>query len=212
SGWAIDPTNPSANATVEVWVQGQVPPAHHYQTLQTSLPRPDVNQALGVTGNHGFSVPMPDQYKDGQLHYVRVYVRTATGLKEISLGGSMGFRCSTPVNVWLTTSFPLQPFTSGLDQATKDRIRTNALQRIANEPNRCDAVEAYIWSEVNILAGNGPIFNEANLSNLPKLQRYAEAAGLEIVPLSQRTRFCKGSSLPEAATAVNYWIHLGAPP
>ncbi len=49
-GWAFDPNNPAASSTVRLTVDTLVP-----VTFGAAAARPDVDRALGILGNHGFS-------------------------------------------------------------------------------------------------------------------------------------------------------------
>ncbi|UKA61580.1 lysozyme [Arthrobacter sp. FW306-04-A] len=57
SGWAFDPTNAAASIPVHVYVQA--PDGSNVGTAYTAnLSRPDVNNAFGIAGNHGFSASL----------------------------------------------------------------------------------------------------------------------------------------------------------
>jgi len=53
AGWAVDPSTSGANNTVRVTVDG-----HVVANTLTGIARPDVDRALGITGSHGFAVPI----------------------------------------------------------------------------------------------------------------------------------------------------------
>lgn len=73
-GWTLDRNDSSASTQVHVYLNGQ---AGQGGTLigstTANLPRPDVNQALGVTGNHGFEFSIPSQYRNGTTYSAYVY-------------------------------------------------------------------------------------------------------------------------------------------
>jgi hypothetical protein len=54
SGWAYDPDQPSAAISVAVYRDGV-----GVRWFPTGVPRPDVNRAHGITGDHGFQITVP---------------------------------------------------------------------------------------------------------------------------------------------------------
>lgn len=65
-GWVLDGANPTASSQVHVYITSPNSSETGY-AITANLPRPDVNQALGVTGNHGFdrsiNITIPGTYK-----------------------------------------------------------------------------------------------------------------------------------------------------
>jgi hypothetical protein len=60
SGWAYDPDAPKGGVNIRLYV-GAVPTnTTPVVTAQTSMYRADVNAAFAISGNHGFSVTLPD--------------------------------------------------------------------------------------------------------------------------------------------------------
>jgi hypothetical protein len=74
SGWALDRDDLTRDLEVHLYVDG---PAFGGGTFAGSTTasnlRQDVNDALGVTGNHGFGMDLPAQFLDGQSHTLYVY-------------------------------------------------------------------------------------------------------------------------------------------
>ncbi|MBM9469105.1 bifunctional metallophosphatase/5'-nucleotidase [Nakamurella leprariae] len=70
TGWTLDPNAPNAASEVHVYVDGVG------YARQSVLPRPDVNAALGTSGDHGFAVTVP--LPEGE-HTVCVFAVSATG-------------------------------------------------------------------------------------------------------------------------------------
>lgn len=63
SGWAYDPARPTAATVVQMWVDGR-----HIANVLANRPRPDVNRAYKIGGNHGFAfinrfLPGPHQVR-----------------------------------------------------------------------------------------------------------------------------------------------------
>ncbi|MBM9466741.1 hypothetical protein [Nakamurella leprariae] len=70
TGWALDPNAPGAATEVHIYVNG----AGHVR--RAAEPRPDVNAALGVPGDHGFAATVPIGYGTNE---VCVFAISATG-------------------------------------------------------------------------------------------------------------------------------------
>jgi hypothetical protein len=65
-GWAINVEQPTEPALVSVHVDGI-----EYVRVPTNVPRPEVNQNLGLAGNHGFNIALN---LTGYVHHIAVYV------------------------------------------------------------------------------------------------------------------------------------------
>ncbi len=62
-GWALDPDNPAAAIKVAAYRDS----VYGIDWYDTGQPRPDVNSALGVSGNHGFDITVPSPPGDHQF-------------------------------------------------------------------------------------------------------------------------------------------------
>ena len=91
-GWALDTLHPAASVSVEIYVDGPVGRGTKVATVTADQPRQDVNDALGVPGDHGFLWPLSSAYRTGH-HEFYVYavdrashptVRTALGSSPMS--------------------------------------------------------------------------------------------------------------------------------
>jgi thermitase len=80
-GWSYDPDEPGKSIAVHVYINGAVgtPNAEGHDTGETSVNRPDVNSARGISGVHGFDWALPDKYRDGKSHEVFVYAIDSQG-------------------------------------------------------------------------------------------------------------------------------------
>ena len=83
-GWAYDSDVSSESINVKVYKEGNV----LVGTYLANGPRPDVNTALGITGNHGFVIPTPSSLKDGVAHTLNVYAVDPTNGTEVLTGAS----------------------------------------------------------------------------------------------------------------------------
>lgn len=67
-GWAFDRSNTSAEIPIHFYIGGQFA-----GDAYTSQSRPDVNNAYGISGNHGFNFRVPDQFRGGVVRTYDVY-------------------------------------------------------------------------------------------------------------------------------------------
>ncbi len=90
NGWAFDAQIPNSPMTVEYRVGSASagPAVANVYLVTTDQYRPDVNNAYGLTGNHGYSFQVPAQYYDGQPHTLWLFGRDAQGLYDRQLNGS----------------------------------------------------------------------------------------------------------------------------
>jgi hypothetical protein len=89
SGWALDRNVPSYALTLETWMDG--PPGQGefiYPVYRADLPRPDVNQATGWQGDHGFRFVLPARFHDGLQHRLWVVAQDAGNDGSTVLSGS----------------------------------------------------------------------------------------------------------------------------
>lgn len=89
-GWAYDPDQPQTVLDVHVYRDGPAGGGGAFVgSYRADVDRPDVNQAYGVTGAHGFNISTPAVFKDGQQHQVYVYaINPVSGKVNPQLGGS----------------------------------------------------------------------------------------------------------------------------
>ncbi|OGN27307.1 MAG: hypothetical protein A2941_00410 [Candidatus Yanofskybacteria bacterium RIFCSPLOWO2_01_FULL_49_17] len=72
-GWAYDPDKSSQSIDVHVYDADDPNNLVFIGALTANGSRPDVNSALGITGNHGYTGTTPADFKDGTLHRGYVY-------------------------------------------------------------------------------------------------------------------------------------------
>ena len=73
SGWSYDPDNPSLSNDVHIYIGGPAGSGAAGYAVTANQPRPDVNQAFGISGDHGFSFQIPAQYANGHQYAVYAY-------------------------------------------------------------------------------------------------------------------------------------------
>jgi hypothetical protein len=95
SGWALIPNEPQTSAEVVFFIDGNPWDEYSFSyTVIANLPRPDVNQETGVSGNHGFEFRIPDQFCDGVTHYISAYgSRNMMTQLPLDNGGFRAFSC-----------------------------------------------------------------------------------------------------------------------
>lgn len=88
-GWAFDADAPSQSIAVDVYADGAAGQGRFVGRYTANQPRPDVNSAFNITGNHGFVITTPDLFKDGQSHQAYVYaINNVAGAQNTLLAGS----------------------------------------------------------------------------------------------------------------------------
>jgi hypothetical protein len=75
-GWTFDADVPGQAVWVHVYIDGPAGVGLFAGGALTTVDRPDINLAFsarGVTGPHGFALPIPGRFHDGQQHTAYVY-------------------------------------------------------------------------------------------------------------------------------------------
>jgi lysozyme len=94
-GWAQDPDNPTAAVHVRIYVD-QPPSGTIGVATDANRDRPDLCSTLGSC-KHGFDVPIPPRFLDGQPHQVQVVAIDTNSPDESLLeGGPRTFTCGVP--------------------------------------------------------------------------------------------------------------------
>jgi hypothetical protein len=88
TGWAVDPNSGMQALTVSFYVGDSLKNTVLAGQVYASLPRPDVNEATGCPGSHGFQWSIPSQFRDGMIHKLYAYVNDTTTQGRVLLNGS----------------------------------------------------------------------------------------------------------------------------
>jgi hypothetical protein len=72
-GWALDRDAASLSVRVQFFVDGPAGQGRFAGETRANIARPDVNRALGVAGDHGYSFRIPSEFLDGNPHRLFVY-------------------------------------------------------------------------------------------------------------------------------------------
>ena len=82
-GWTVDLDSPSNTINVFYTIDGTVMDNATVRQAPTTVYRPDVNdyfQHLEAAGTHGFALPIPDDYRDGNPHDIYVIMQDAQNM------------------------------------------------------------------------------------------------------------------------------------
>ena len=98
AGWAVDRDIPSQSIQVHIYKDGPAGSGTFVTAATTDVFRPDVNAALGVSGNHGFHISTPQAFKDGQAHtvYIHGIDNNGTGPHPVLSGVPKTIQCGQP--------------------------------------------------------------------------------------------------------------------
>lgn len=78
-GWAYDPDTPAQSIVGHVYVNGPAGSGTYIGMFNVDQPNAAVNDAFGITGNHGFAYTIPNAYRDGASHTFYVYSINTSG-------------------------------------------------------------------------------------------------------------------------------------
>src|SRR3989344_7163782 len=87
-GWTVDMDTPDTSIPYQIYADGPPSIGTLIFTDTTEGLRPDVNSALGVSGNHGFTINTPSLVKDGKSHMINAYGIETNGNTPFLLSGS----------------------------------------------------------------------------------------------------------------------------
>ncbi len=88
SGWALDRDSAPAPIDVQFFLDGPVGSGSLLGNVTAKQPRPDVNQATGLPGDHGYSFALPSSVHDGLVHTLYAYGVDDRGVSNTLLEGS----------------------------------------------------------------------------------------------------------------------------
>ncbi len=78
-GWAVDEDTPNDSINVHIYDGQAGSGGTMIANITTDIFRLGVNEVVGVTGNHGFSLPPPESLIDGNSHDIYVYAIDSSG-------------------------------------------------------------------------------------------------------------------------------------
>lgn len=92
-GWAFDPNDTNDSIAIHIYIYPEGGAAEGYNTGPTSILRPDVNEAYGIAGIHGFDFSVPAKWCDGKTYTADVFAINVGDGGNTNLGGS-SWSCS----------------------------------------------------------------------------------------------------------------------
>jgi hypothetical protein len=110
AGWAYDPDSPASSISVHVYRdQSAFSGGTFVTSCSANQSRPDVNSALGISGNHGFNCVLPASYADTGSHNLYIHAIDVDGAPNNVIAGSpRAMSCSsvpaTPVTATISGS------------------------------------------------------------------------------------------------------------
>jgi len=91
-GWALDPDNVPAPISVHLYLDAPAGQGRFLGVAPANAPRPDVNQATGYAGDHGYAYLLPPDLRDGRDHTLYVYaIDSAGGTNPLLSGAPLAF-------------------------------------------------------------------------------------------------------------------------
>ncbi len=79
SGWAYDRDSSASSIPVHIYRDGPAGTGTFVTSCIANQPRPDVNTAQGITGNHGFNCALPASYQGIGSHNLYIHAIDTTG-------------------------------------------------------------------------------------------------------------------------------------
>lgn len=144
SGWAYDPDVSSLSISVAVYFDGD-PSAEGTAWYVANQYRGDVNAARGISGNHGFRVPVPARYSDGLVHRALVIAigKDAAGNNNgvNVFVGERSFSCAPPTPLYNIRGSKIDDFGAPVNPP-------GSLVRLNNDGGRAD--NPYTLSGLNV--------------------------------------------------------------
>ena len=88
-GWSYDSNSSTVSNPVQIFINGPIGTGTLISSATTNILRTDINLSFNITGNHGFEVLVPAQYRDSLAHSYYVYgIDINDSTKSILLTGS----------------------------------------------------------------------------------------------------------------------------
>ncbi len=147
SGWSYDPDQSAQTNMIRIY-NGTTKISEFY----TNSPRPDVNSAYGITGNHGFDASLTGQTGTITLKVVAVDITTG---QEVELGNS-------PRTVTVSGSQTNRTPTGTVTSVTSPALNTLSIQGNAQDPDTATTpVTVTIYDNgATIKVISGPTFTQ----------------------------------------------------
>ena len=157
TGWAFDPDVPSQSVDVHAHLYTDsdcTAPYGDPYVLTANVPRPDVNQANGITGNHGFDAEIP--VSDAGTYWVKLLAIDATGNSNQQIGAttSVTVTAPRPFTVTVTKFHQSYPHTgkATVEYTVDGTLPTNVVAEITlkTDDERATFVQSNVVAGANV--------------------------------------------------------------
>ena len=152
AGWAFDPDAPSQSLDIHVSLYTDPDCTNQYGNvcvLKANVPRPDVNNARGISGNHGFDAQIP--ISDIGTYWVKIVAVDATGDDDQQVGATTRATVTADCTVTVTKFNQSYPYSgkATVEYTIDGILPSNAVAQIVLRTD--DATATFVQS--NIVAG-----------------------------------------------------------
>lgn len=140
-GWAYDADNITAPVTIHLYVDGKAGTGRLLTSGATDMLRTDINDLFGITGNHGFTIKLPDTVRDGKAHTMYAYAIDTNGGENRALGGGgKTFNCTGTTGVVSTNPVPVPVVDKTVPVGWLDSVNCTEFRGWAFDPDNAAAV------------------------------------------------------------------------
>lgn len=196
-GWTYDADNSAVSIGVHFYTDNDV----FIGNTEANLPRADVNQTMGVSGDHGYSFPIPDSLRDGQTHAIYAYGINSNGSTNTLLSNSpASITGCTPTGVTGLTPnrAPSAPTVQALS-ASGSINTTHTFSAVASDPEGDSIEYLFDWDNDGV---NDDISGIVPNSTSVQMGHAWNSAGT--YPVRVQARDTKGAYSP--VTTVNFVV------
>lgn len=198
SGWAFDRDRSSDSIAVHIYLNAPAgtPGAVFVGEFMTSVNRSDVNATFGISGNHGFEIPVPAAYKNSAATVYAYAIGLDTAGNRDGINAYLGTRSYDPCPVAPQTSCNVTGFSvvAGGSGAASVTIRHNgpALAPTINYSGTL-TLQGVSDSLTGILANGASVTRSNTTQVFPAPGSYTASASFDITSSAGNTTIsCSG--------------------
>jgi hypothetical protein len=201
SGWAVDNVSPSDSIQVAIYADGNSLQGAESGTLVwqglANQPRPDVNAALNISGNHGFRVQLPAGVTSG-VHNLSVYAVNIDN----NLSGPLNGSPMVPGGTRLTSQFSFSTSQGGFPSQWFGYSLPNSVNLVGLSGTVSMNNTANIFSEMLFVVGFLPAGTCPTSGTQVQPQGQGPAIWSDII---------KGPTAGTFTAPVNFTLPVGVP-
>ncbi len=212
-GWAWDPDLPNNSTTIKVFNNG---------AFYATYPASDFRSDLPGNKNHGFTIPTPAGFKDGNSHQIRVYAVDLTGGPDGELTGSpVTIFCPVASVMSFVITYTPKPLvapvipagTAGIDNATCRKITVNwtyTSNGVEDGFKVYRSTDENTWTNVGGTLGAGvrTYQDTPPLTNVRYYYKVATHRGVNIAPLEVDSNHVNALNLPCVANLTGSFMTI----